>query len=73
VEKGIFERFLVEHALGQRLAAGWHVRMAYLRRFGSIAGLSHLPIKAGDWDAREPISEVPNARVHEVAMAEQRR
>src|SRR5688500_18421388 len=52
------ERFLAEHPLGKRFAAGWHVRMEYLRRFGTIAALSHLPVKAGDWAAEEPVIAV---------------
>ncbi|CAN5678099.1 hypothetical protein BH09PLA1_BH09PLA1_24160 [soil metagenome] len=62
-DEGALESFLAEHALGVRLATGWHVRMQFLRRYGSIAALSHLPVKAADWDVREPVVAVTIARM----------
>jgi hypothetical protein len=57
------ERFLADEPLGRRLASGWHVRMTYLRRFGSIAALGDLPAVAGEWDDDEPIVAVTVARL----------
>jgi hypothetical protein len=62
-DQGALERFLAEHPFGQRLSAGWHVRMQFLRRFGSIVALAHLPVKAGDWNDNEPVVAVTIARM----------
>jgi hypothetical protein len=62
-DESALERFLAEESLGRRLASGWHVRMTYLRRFGSIAALGDLPAVAGDWDDEEPIVAVTVARL----------
>ena len=57
------ERFLADDALGRRLADGWHVRLQYLRRYGEIAALAGLPVRAGEWDLDEPIVAVTLARL----------
>ena len=57
------DRFLDTGALGRRLAAGWHVRLQYLRRYGAIAALGDLPERAGTWDMEEPIVAVTIARM----------
>jgi hypothetical protein len=57
------EHFLAEDQLGRRLASGWHVRLQYLRRFGSIAGMGDLPQVAGKWSDDEPIVAVTVARL----------
>ena len=57
------DRFLDTHAFGRRAAAGWHVRLQYLRRFGAIAALGPLPERAGAWDPGEPIVAVTIARM----------
>lgn len=62
-DEGSLERFLAEHPLGRRLAAGWHVRMRYLRRYGAIAALGDLPVTTGGWDPEEPIVAVTVARM----------
>lgn len=62
-DEAALDRFLADHPLGQRLAGGWHVRMRYLRRYGSIAALGELPIVAGEWDDDEPIVAVTVARL----------
>lgn len=56
------ERFLARDALGRRLAGGWHVRLEYLRRYGSVAALD-LPRRAGRWDPDEPVVAVTLARL----------
>lgn len=57
------DHFLDTHTLGRRLAAGWHVRLQYLRRYGAIAALGDLPERAGAWDPEEPIVAVTVARM----------
>ena len=57
------DRFLDTHALGRRLALGWHVRLQYVRRFGHIAALGALPERVGTWDLDEPIVAVTLARM----------
>ncbi len=57
------DRFLDTNPLGRRLATGWHVRLQYLRRYGSIAALGDLPERAGSWDPEEPIVAVTIARM----------
>jgi hypothetical protein len=57
------DRFLDTHALGRRLASGWHLRLQYLRRYGAIGALGHLPERAGSWDLDEPIVAVTLARM----------
>jgi hypothetical protein len=57
------DRFLETDAIGRRLAAGWHVRLQYLRRYGAIAALADLPKTAGTWDLDEPIVAVTIARM----------
>ena len=62
-DESALDRFLETHALGRHFIAGWHVRLQYLRRYGSIAALGELPEKAGSWDLEEPIVAVTIARM----------
>jgi hypothetical protein len=62
-DESALDRFLDTHALGRRLTGGWHVRLQYLRRYGSIAALEDLPERAGAWDLDEPIVAVTIARM----------
>jgi hypothetical protein len=62
-DEAALDRFLETHALGRRLAHGWHVRLQYLRRYGSIAALRDLPETAGTWEPEEPIVAVTIARM----------
>ena len=62
-DESALDRFLGSHELGRRLARGWHVRLQYLRRYGTIAALGDLPEKAGSWDLDEPIVAVTIARM----------
>lgn len=56
------DRFLEANALGQRLAEGWHVRLDFCRRWGSVAEFAHLPEIADRTDPDEPIVAVTLAR-----------
>jgi hypothetical protein len=62
-DESALDRFLDTHAFGRRLAAGWHVRLQYLRRYGAIAALGDLPERTGTWDPEEPIVAVTIARM----------
>ncbi len=62
-DEAALERFLIERPLGRRLDAGWHVRLQFLRRWGSVSEFSHLPEVAGRTDPDEPIVAVTLARM----------
>lgn len=54
--------FFKEHPLGRRLATGWHVRLQFLRRWGSVAAFAHLPQEAARSRPGEPVVAVTLAR-----------
>lgn len=62
-DESALDRFLDAQPFGGRLAAGWHVRLQYLRRYGTISALSDLPEQVGTWDPEEPIVAVTIARM----------
>lgn len=55
--------FLAEHPYGQRLAEGWHVRLKFLRRWGSVRELAHLPEVAEPSAPGEAVVAVTLARM----------
>lgn len=55
--------FLAGSALGRRFAAGWHVRMSFLRRWGSVREFGGLPENAGTSDPDAPVVAVTLARM----------
>lgn len=55
--------FLANTPLGRRLAAGWHVRMTFLRRWGSVREFDGLPESAGLSDPDAPVVAVTLARM----------
>jgi hypothetical protein len=57
------EAFLGGSELGRTLAAGWHVRLAYLRRWGRVSEFDDLPASAGDADPEAPVVAVTLARL----------
>jgi hypothetical protein len=57
------DTFLRETELGRTLADGWHVRMEFLRRWGSVSGFDHLPASVGDADPSAPVVAVTLARL----------
>ncbi|HEX6036697.1 MAG TPA: hypothetical protein VFZ20_01625 [Longimicrobium sp.] len=57
------DRFLVDDPLGRALAAGWHVRMEFLRRWGRVSGFDDLPANVGHEDADAPVVAVTLARL----------
>lgn len=62
-DESSLDRFLDTDPVGRQLAGGWHVRLQYLRRYGEVAALAPLPVKAGDWDPEEPAVAVTLARL----------
>lgn len=57
------DAFLTDHPLGRSLATGWHVRLEFLRRWGSVAPFAHLPERANRSDPNEPVVAVTLARM----------
>ncbi|SKB03924.1 hypothetical protein [Aeromicrobium choanae] len=62
-EEAALDRFLVRDPLGPSLAAGWHVRMEYLRRWSSLAAFPGLPVRSGTWDQDKQVVAVTLARM----------
>ncbi|NYJ00577.1 hypothetical protein HNR19_001275 [Nocardioides thalensis] len=62
-DEGAVDRFLADDPLGRHLAAGWHVRLEYLRRWSTLAALPDLPVRAGAWEPDEPVVAVTVARM----------
>lgn len=62
-DEAALESFLSHHRLGRRLADGWHVRLAFLRRWGGLAALDGLPERRGRWVPDEPCVAVTIARM----------
>lgn len=57
------EEFLEGSNLGQTFAAGWHVRLEFMRRWGTISELPDLPLKVGEQDPTKPVVAVTLARL----------
>ncbi len=55
--------FLTDHALGRRMADGWHVRMDFMRRWGRISEFPDLPTEVGEQDPDRPVVAVTLARL----------
>ena len=57
------DRFLASSALGHALAAGWHVRMRLVRRWGHVPGFDEEPTGADAVDPSDPVVAVTLARL----------
>jgi hypothetical protein len=55
--------FLAGHPFGQKLNEGWHVRLAFLRRWGEVRELAGLPEVAEPSKINEPVVAVTLARM----------
>ncbi len=55
--------FLRSTPLGRAFAAGWHVRMTFLRRWGYINEFDGLPESVGEQDPAAPVVAVTLARM----------
>lgn len=62
-DEASLDRFLDHDPFGRRLATGWHVRMAFVRRWGSVTPFAHLPETAGRLAPDEPAVAVTLARL----------
>jgi hypothetical protein len=62
-EEAALEEFLTRQPFGRTLGAGWHVRLAFLRRWGTVRDLAHLPVEAERTDPGEPVVAVTLARM----------
>lgn len=62
-DEAALDDFLADHDLGRRLAAGWHVRLEFLRRWSTLSALADLPRRAGTWSPDEPVVAVTVARM----------
>ena len=57
------DRFLAETPLGRRLGGGWHARLEFIRRWGSVAAFADLPAEVGEQDPNEPVAALTLARL----------
>jgi hypothetical protein len=62
-DEASIDAFLQRNRLGRALAKGWHVRLQFLRRWGSVAAFDPLPAKAGETDLDAPVVAVTVARM----------
>lgn len=61
--EGAIDEFLGGTKLGRALAAGWHVRMTFLRRWGFVREFDGLPESVGEQDPAAPVVAVTLARM----------
>lgn len=57
------DEFLANTELGRALATGWHVRMAFQRRWGYVSEFDGLPESVGEQDPSAPVVAVTLARM----------
>ena len=62
-DEAALDDFLAQHPFGKRLGEGWHIRLAFLRRWGSVREFSRLPEVAGRSERDEPVVAVTLARM----------
>lgn len=62
-DEAAIDAFLRSPGLGHALAAGWHVRMEFVRRWGHITELAGLPQSAREYDDQLPVVAVTLARL----------
>ncbi|MBX3013935.1 MAG: hypothetical protein KF832_20605 [Caldilineaceae bacterium] len=60
---GAIDAFLANTALGRTLATGWHVRLAFQRRWGYIREFDGLAESVGEQDPAAPVVAVTLARM----------
>jgi hypothetical protein len=61
--EGAIDNFLESTELGRAFAAGWHVRLAFLRRWGHISEFDGLAESVGEQDPAAPVVAVTLARM----------
>ena len=57
------DSYLADDPLGRHLAAGWHVRLEFVRRWGVVSGLDRLRPNAGSMADEEPVVAVTLAHL----------
>ncbi len=57
------EEFLCRSKLGQKIAQGWHLRMKFLRRWGSVRAFADLPESIGETDPLAAVAAFTLARM----------
>jgi len=57
------DEFMSTSKLGQSIAAGWHLRMTFLRRWGSVREFASLPESIGESDPQSPVAAFTLARM----------
>jgi len=62
-DKDALDRFLSSKGLGSTLADAWHVRLEFLRRWGSIAAFDELTNEERQHSVDEPVVAVTLARM----------
>lgn len=61
--EGAIDDYLKSTKLGQAFAAGWHVRLTFLRRWGHISEFDGLAESVGEQDPAAPVVAVTLARM----------
>jgi hypothetical protein len=61
--QGAIDDFLGGTELGRVFAAGWHVRLMFLRRWGHVSEFTGLPQSVGEQDPAAPVVAVTIARM----------
>jgi hypothetical protein len=61
--EGAIEEYLAKDPLGKVMATGWHIRMAFLRRWGSVREFADLPEETGEYDSTAPVAAFTLARL----------
>lgn len=61
--QGAIDEFLAGTGLGRALATGWHVRMAFQRRWGYVSAFDGLAESVGEQDPAAPVVAVTLARM----------
>lgn len=57
------DEFLATSRLGKSIAEGWHLRMSFLRRWGSVREFASLPETQGESDPMSPVAAFTLARM----------
>jgi hypothetical protein len=61
-DENYLNEFLASNAIGKRIAKGWHIRLDFLRQWGSISGFK-IPISETIIDDENPVVAVTIARM----------
>ncbi len=62
-DEDAIDEYLCNSELGRCIADGWHLRMSFLRRWGSVRELASLPEFIGESDPNAPVAAFTLARM----------